>query len=131
MAIKLELRDESTLGDSRPAPPIELPEAQTTVRDLIAARVCDEVARHNRKPAEIFEGLVQPEDSERVLNGFRLRARKSIDPDQQCLSALNGFKNRAFVVLIDDRQAESLDEEVLLKPGSTATFLRLVPLIGG
>jgi len=34
-------------------------------------------------------------------------------------------------VLVDDRQVEELQEEVTLTGESTATFLKLVPLVGG
>jgi hypothetical protein len=32
---------------------------------------------------------------------------------------------------VDDRQVESLDEEVTLREGSVVTFLRLTLLVGG
>jgi hypothetical protein len=35
------------------------------------------------------------------------------------------------VLLVDDRQVESLDETVVLRAGGEVTFLKLVPLVGG
>jgi hypothetical protein len=33
--------------------------------------------------------------------------------------------------LLEDRQLETLDEEIELKPGMQVNFVRLVPLVGG
>jgi len=35
------------------------------------------------------------------------------------------------MVLVDDRQAESLDEDIVVKPETRVSFLKLVPLVGG
>jgi hypothetical protein len=34
-------------------------------------------------------------------------------------------------MLVDDRQVESLDEEITLQPNTRVSFLRLTPLVGG
>jgi hypothetical protein len=34
-------------------------------------------------------------------------------------------------VLVDDRQVQSLDDQIDLRHDSTVTFLRLMPLVGG
>lgn len=39
------------------------------LRDLICHRVREEVARYNAEPLPRFNGLVQPADAERTLNG--------------------------------------------------------------
>jgi hypothetical protein len=45
--------------------------------------------------------------------------------------ALEAFERGQVLVLVDDRQFERLDEEIVLAPDTTVTFLRLVPLAGG
>ena len=45
--------------------------------------------------------------------------------------ALHAFENNGFFLLVNDRQVESLDEEIWLGEGATASFLKLTPLVGG
>jgi hypothetical protein len=44
---------------------------------------------------------------------------------------VTAFRRNGFVVLVDERQVEDLDEVVDLFAGSVVTFLKLVPLVGG
>ena len=66
-----------------------------------------------------------------MLNGYRIREGRKIDWEAQLEKALDAFQRNGFLLLVDDRQLTDLDEEVVLKPGSQVTFLRLVPLVGG
>ena len=50
---------------------------------------------------------------------------------QQFDQALHGFERSHVIVLVDDRQVEALDEEIVLTPRTDVVFLRLVPLVGG
>ena len=103
-----------------------------TVRELIRSRVYQEVRDHNLKAhQQVFQGLVQPSDAERELNGYRLHKPREIDWKQQFEVALRAFERNGFIVLIDNRQAASLDEEITLKPETSVAFLKLVPLVGG
>jgi hypothetical protein len=34
-------------------------------------------------------------------------------------------------LLVDDRQVEELEEVIEIRPDTTVTFLKLVPLVGG
>ena len=43
---------------------------------------------------------------------------------------LEAFPN-GFIVLVDDYQVQELDEEIALRPETSVTFLKLVPLVGG
>lgn len=103
---------------------------RVTVRELIRLRVRDEVARHNLKPTEPFRGLVVPTDDEIALNGPR-RSPKRIDWEAQAKVALEAFERNGFFVLVDRRQAVSLDDEVDLAAAADVTFVKLVPLVGG
>jgi hypothetical protein len=78
-----------------------------------------------------FTGLVQPTDAERTLNGFRLRSRRPLDWEQQLQRAVDAFQSRQVVILAGEQQAESLDEEFNVHPGTEVTFLRLTLLVGG
>lgn len=132
MSATLIVRDETTAGVTTGRMTLEFPSERTTVRELIRSRVYQEAKDHNLKKAQhVFQGLVQPSDAERELNGYRLREPRLIDWQQQYEIALQAFERNGFLVLIGDRQAESLDEEFEIQPGVEATFLKLVPLVGG
>ena len=74
---------------------------------------------------------MQPTDAEATLNGYRMRAPRSVHWEKQAEIALQGFKTNAFFVLVGNRQVEDLDDEVDVEAASDVAFVRLVPLIGG
>ena len=123
--------DETTAGDRSDAWHLEIFEERLPLRELIRRRVFQEVAEHNARDGDTFRGLVQPRDTERTLNGFRMREHRHIDPQAQFDLAVEAFSRNGFVVLVDDRQVEDLDAMIDLRLGSTVTFLKLVPLVGG
>ena len=132
--ITLTVRDETTGGEQLAALELQLEAEQVTVRELIRARVHQEVRDHNAKTATgrgRFFGLVQPSDTERDLNSYRMREPRRVDADRQTEIALSGFERGQILLLVDDRQVEELDQTVTLRQGSTVTFLKLVPLVGG
>lgn len=103
-----------------------------TVKDIISERVKAEVENYNNKLPEYFNGLVEPSDAEKTLNGYKLRSnRKTIDAEEQIYVALAAFQKNGFFVLIDNVQAEDLDQTVVLKGNSRVSFLKLTPLVGG
>jgi hypothetical protein len=44
---------------------------------------------------------------------------------------LGAFAGNQIIVLVDDHQVESLDEEIVVRPDTRVSFLRLTPLVGG
>jgi len=134
MSETLKIRDETTFGfggyNDRDFA-LDVPEERITVRDLIRARVYREVRNYNIDQPEVFQGLVQPSDAERSLNGFKMRRRRRIDPEKQFELAKRAFYSNGFILLVDDRQVDELEEEIEIRPDTTVTFLKLVPLVGG
>lgn len=133
MLSTLTIRDETAFAfDDNPYVfALDFPSAQVTVRELIRTRVEREVAEYNASQPEIFRGLVQPTDAERMLNGFRLPKRRQLDPEEQCALAIEAFARNGYLVLVNDRQVDDLDEMIEIEPGTSVTFLKLVPLAGG
>jgi hypothetical protein len=129
MLLILPLLDETATGESRSAGTLQFDKASPTLREIIWLRVQQEVARFNAAKYEVFHGLIQPEESERILNG--VRTRPVLDEQQQFAKAIAAFKGNGFLVLLDDRQILELDETLHLTPQSRITFLRLLPLVGG
>jgi hypothetical protein len=60
-----------------------------------------------------------------------MRKRRKIDPEKQFELALRAFYTNGFILLVDDKQVEELEEEIEVRPDTTVTFLKLVPLVGG
>lgn len=102
-----------------------------TVKDIITARVNQEVEEYNQKQGEYFRGLVIPSEAEQTLNGYKLKDKKRIDAEKQVYVALNAFQNNGYFVLIDNVQSEDLEQKVLLKADTSINFVKLTPLVGG
>jgi hypothetical protein len=131
MSGTLTIRDETLSGDPLREWALEVAEEKITVRELIRSRVYQEVQDYNVKQSQVYHGLVQPEDAEKTLNGWKLKKPRLLDWKQQFERAVEGFENDRILILINDRQAESLDEEFTIESGTSVTFLRLTPLVGG
>lgn len=127
----LTLKDATFTGDILNKIQISVDNERTTVKDLISARVEAEVKDYNQKLPEYFKGLVKPTEAENTLTGFRLRKKKAIDIEKQILIALDAFQKNGFFILIDDQQAESLEQEVLVGQGTEVHFVKLTQLVGG
>ena len=102
-----------------------------TARELIKLRVFQEVEAYNQTLPTAFRMLVQPSEAERTLNGFKFSKPRQVDPQAQFEKAIQAFEGNGFLVLVDDRQVESLDDEIALRPETNVAFLKLVPLVGG
>jgi hypothetical protein len=135
MPTTLTVLDETASGRVYQEVPLEFPSENITVRELIRQRVYREVQDFNRRQEQIFHGLVQPTDAARVLNGavdeYHLKKHRRIDWKPQFEKALDAFNRAGFLVLIDDKQAASLDQEFVIGPGTRVSFVKLTIIIGG
>ena len=131
MTATLTIRDETLGGPSPRAWALEVAAERLTVRELIRSRVYQEVQDYNLQQGPVFNGLVQPEEAEKTLNGWKLKKPRLLDWKQQFDRAVEAFESNRILILVNDRQAESLDEELVIEPQMTVTFLRLTPLVGG
>jgi hypothetical protein len=133
MVASLTIRDVNTLNlDSDGSVfVLDFLTERITVRELIRSRVYQEVKDYNTNQPEYFQGLVQPTDTEKTLNGYKLRQLRQIDWEKQFEKAIAAFEGNGFVILVDDEQLTELEEEIVVAPGTSVTFLKLVPLVGG
>jgi hypothetical protein len=127
----ITLYDETILGEKLPCLIITLQTQCITARKLIYQRIAQEVEKYNQKQSEPFQGLVQPSDSERLLNGYKLHNIRKIDCDRQFELAISAFMNHGFILLVNDVQVDELDVELELDDDSIISFLKLTPLVGG
>jgi len=133
MQTTLSIKDESMFGLGAPdfSFTLNFSSNRVTVRELIEERVREEVGNYNSAQPEVFRGLVQPTNSERVLNGFKLKEKKQIDWREQYEKAVAAFERNGFIVLVDDLQVEDLNQIIELEAKPSIIFLKLVQLVGG
>lgn len=136
MSVTLTIRDETAAGNVFSEKPLEFPSERITVRELIRERVYQEVQDFNRAEGEqVFRGLVQPTDTERILNNqrpeYRLKQRRAIDWKEQFEKAIEAFEKNGFFILIDNKQAERLDQKFTVSPSTEVSFVKLTMLAGG
>jgi hypothetical protein len=136
MSVTLTIRDETAAGSVFSERPLEFPSERITVRELIRERVYQEVQDFNRAQGEqVFHGLVQPTDTERILNNqrpeYRFKQRRAIDWKEQFEKAIEAFQSNGFFILIDSKQAEHLDQQFTITPSTEVSFVKLTMLVGG
>jgi hypothetical protein len=136
----LTIRDKTATGKTTGELTLDVLDETITVRELIRSRVYQEVQDHNRRTAQAveavipFNGLVTPSDEERALNttvATRTRRAREIDWKRQFDVACDAFQRNGFFILIDDKQAESLEESIAIRHDTKVSFVRLMPLVGG
>ncbi len=125
---QLAVWDVALPGRRVPAGTIELRESPASARDLIRCRVRQGVDRYNSASPERFAPLVEPEETERLLNGVPDRR---LDWEAQFARACSAFERNGFLLLIDGEQVTSLDDPIALREDSEVEFVKLVPLVGG
>jgi hypothetical protein len=130
------IRDESPTGKSLHEMSLEFLTERITVRELLRERVHHEVREFNRhRDQVVFNGLVQPTNAELVLSEGRaqcqLKKHQIIDWEVQFAHAVEAFSGNGFFILIDNKQAESLDQEFIIGLETSVIFVKLVPLVGG
>lgn len=110
---------------------ISLESDSLTVRDLIVKRVSVEIDNYNKRLPEYFNGLIEPKEAERTLNGYKLKPKQLIDVEKQVYIALDAFQKNGFFVLVDNEQLDELEHQVVFKSTSKISFVKLTPLVGG
>jgi hypothetical protein len=127
----LTIHDETATGQKTHTFTLDCLTERMSVRELIRARIYQEVQDYNQRQPEYFRGLVEPTAAERVLNGYKLKGKRKIDWKEQFERALEAFQRNGFFVLVGNRQAETLDEDFEVKVDTEVSFVKLVPLVGG
>ena len=113
-----------------------------TVRELISVRVDLELEAHRDREAEVRSRTMPGVSSRELrLNGAEKALRpsvfracgggESLARDRMIEAAEQGFLRNRFFILLDDRQAEHLDDQLELDNTGKVTFLLLTPLQGG
>ncbi len=132
MTTTVLIRDEAATGQTVNEFSLEFLTETIDVRELIRSRVYQEVKDHNAKQNQsVFKGLIQPTDAERTMNGYRLKKPRQIDWKQQFEMAIEAFEKNQILILINNRQADSLNQQLEIGLETVVSFIRLTPLVGG
>src|SRR5260221_6297543 len=131
MSATLTIHDENASGEKMNSFTLECLTERMSVRELIRARIYQEVQDYNLKEPEYFRGLVEPTQAERTLNGFKLKGKRKIDWQDRFQRSCEAFARNGFFVLVGDRQAVALDDEFEVTVHTEVSFVKLVPLVGG
>lgn len=132
---QIRIVDENNTGDVISELKLLVKKPTVTVRDIIQARVENEVSAYNANSGQQRYSLVKPTAAEEILNGkrreFKLKEAKAIDLEAQIEVALSAFEKNGYLVLVDDKQVESLDQQITISKDTKIIFLKLTPLVGG
>jgi hypothetical protein len=130
-AITLTVKDENFSGKVLHQVLVGFDSETVSVKDIIEARVRGEVETYNKRLPDYYNGLIEPTDAEKTINGYKLRIKKPIDGEKQVYVALDAFQKNGFFVLVDNQQCTSLDQPVQLTADTHISFVKLTPLVGG
>ena len=129
--MNITVSDITTSGDILNKISLDIQNEKTTLREIISSRIHSEVIEYNKNLSEFFNGLVQPKDSEKTLNGYKLKKKRVLDPEKQAYIALESFSKNGFFVLVDNKQVSDLNEELIVTDLTPVQFVKLTPLVGG
>lgn len=102
------------------------------VRDLLIHRKLDnEKARQILQRQYLTEEEIQKQATSGVVKQPSKKPHSYIDSAVQVNKAILAFDNGTFMIVVDGRQLEDLDEMIALSPSSKVTFVRMTPLVGG
>jgi hypothetical protein len=125
----LLIRDENSFGSVYNELKLSFDKVQVSIQDIITERVYQEVVKYNHKAAEYKYSLVNPKEDEVLLN--KTKKKHQVNPEKQVEVALKAFDSNGFFILIDEIQAEALDQLVTIKPDTKVGFIKLTQLVGG
>lgn len=127
----IELQKQSTSGVIEKYIHLQLESQQMTLVDLfrqqIQARLLAWQCQHKVKVTGY-----QLDQYEKSLNTQQSSAWfEQLEIEQQIEQAITLFKTQRFVVVVDDQQIQSLEQNFVITEHSVIQFIRLIPLIGG
>ena len=114
---------------------LRLASERVSAREIIRSRVMaevEEIKLHNQMSARSY--IIAQGPLEQELNAIGTHSRRraaSVDVEAEIESAIAAFSRRRFIMLLDERQIDDLDQMVGLRPDSKVVFVHLMPLKGG
>lgn len=123
---------------SLPLPPDDGGGDGLTLGDLIERIVREEVKNFQKRQQDrqFLRALSAAQIDEAAERGkIEMGASEvgiqEVNPDQAVGAALQAFEDGLYLVVIDETEYRSLDQQVFINPDSRITFIRLTMLTGG
>jgi len=116
--------------------PYTLPDGITSLRQLIETVVRQEVDKYNDRGAEnmlaafLTETEIKDKSTVGKVGFGRLYSDKTANPEKAIKTALQGFDDGLFRVMVGDKESTELDAPLDIHENDTLTFIRLTFLAG-
>jgi len=113
-----------------------LPDGISSLRQLIEAIVLQETDRYNKQGEEnmLVPFLTETEIANQSISGKvgfgQIYSNKKADPIKSVETALNGFEDGLFRVIVGGTEITQLDTPLEIQDGDVLTFIRLTFLAG-
>jgi hypothetical protein len=131
--MQLIIKEENFAGKILDEISLQIANETLTVADLIKLKVENEIDCQNLKIEKNNQGYQH--QTEDILNknnsSYNSVKNKTLDAEAQIYRAWEAYKNNQIIVMIDNRQTEALEEEILVSPETQVSFIRLTQLVGG
>ncbi len=117
--------------------PIHFSSERITLSDLIQQKVTARIKEVNHNIKTKNTSTFFKTSEEQILNKDAIQKRfaklndGTVDAEKACYEALSGFQRNVFFVILDGKQREDLEEELILTKNSEVRFIQLMPLVGG
>lgn len=131
--MQLTIQKETFAGKILDKIALEIHQESLTVAELIRLKVEQEVKQHNEtllKENQGFQNATEQRLNQSANYPPQIQ-RKLADPEKEAYRAWEAFQNNQVFLLIDKKQAESLEQEILLSKDTQISFMELMPLVGG
>lgn len=133
--MQITIQEETFVGKVLNKIALEIDKEEMTIAELIRRKVEYSVAAHNTA----IEAENKKDGTEHVVENILNKnssqtyafKRELVDTETETYRAWEAFKTNQLIVLIDNSQAESLEQEVLFNQDTVASFLKLTQLVGG
>jgi hypothetical protein len=125
------ITDASVSGQRLQSFTLETLAEQMTAREIIRARIYQEVRDYHQAQGTVFRGFVEPAGAAGAPDGSKAPPGRRIDWEEQYRRACEAFEQNGFFLLVGDRQADSLEERFEVGVETDVQFVKLMPLVGG
>ncbi|MCL2153505.1 MAG: hypothetical protein FWH57_11220 [Oscillospiraceae bacterium] len=128
-----------SVGKKRPVlenAPYDLPEDINSLRQLLETIVRQETEKYNNRGTEnmLVPFLTEAEISDQSTVGKvgfgRLYSDKKADPEKAVETALQGFEDGLFRVVINETEITDINNTLVINENDVLTFIRLTFLAG-
>ena len=116
--------------------PYSLPESVNSLRQLLEAVVRQETEKYNSRGADnmlvpfLTEAEISDQSSVGKIGFGRLYSDKKADPEKAVETALQGFEDGLFRVVVNDTEITDIDNPLIINENDVVAFIRLTFLAG-